>query len=100
MRSIERILKFEMGPVENEALLRSIELDVGGARAQLVPPRASRRSWFVRRMPHMSHPGKLVQPSGHFVNKSSVNFVNKSSYISIFRIFGKCCNIFFNKTKF
>ena len=32
---------------------RSIEVDVGGSRATLVPPRPSRPSWFVRPITHI-----------------------------------------------
>ena len=45
-----RIVKFEMDPSKNMTLCDRYFFDVGGARAQLVPPRASRRSWFVRRI--------------------------------------------------
>ncbi len=48
-----RMVKFEMDPRKNGALFRSIKLDVGGRSVVLVARAASRRSWFVRHMPHI-----------------------------------------------
>ena len=48
-----RIVKIEMDPGENGALLRPIKFDFGGRSVVLAARAASRRSWFVRRIPHI-----------------------------------------------
>tara|TARA_B000000460_G_scaffold209565_1_gene157079 strand:- start:142 stop:342 length:201 start_codon:yes stop_codon:yes gene_type:complete len=48
-----RIVKIEMDPGENVALLRPIKFDVGGRSVVLVARAASRRSWFVRHTTHI-----------------------------------------------
>ena len=45
---IEMTSKVKMGP-----LFRSIKIDVGGRSVVSVPRAASRRSWFVRTIPHI-----------------------------------------------
>ena len=40
-------------PEKKCVTFRSIEVDVGGSRATLVPPRPSRHSWFVRPIIHI-----------------------------------------------